>query len=112
MSLQESTGLVTFSLKFNGCLASSNWGGWKLVALPLLYRSVLKPEVDSKVLLDFLARLKRVGKIGGNGEKEKEAEGMWKKVEVYAVARLTDLKEKCGREMDDALVSIFFFGAS
>ena len=109
MSLQESAVLVTFTLKFNGCLASSNWGGWKLVALPLLYRSVLKPEVDSRVLLDFLARLKRVGMVGGNDGKEKEAEGMWKKVEVYAVARLTDLKERCDREMDDALVSILFF---
>ena len=106
MSLQESTGLVTFSLKFNGCLASSNWGGWKLVALPLLYRSALKPEVDSKVLLDFLARLKRTGKVGDSGEKEKEVEGMWKKVEGYAVGRLTVLKEECGREMDDSLVSI------
>ena len=106
MSLQESAELVTFALKFNGCLASSNWGGWKLVALPLLYRSVLKPEVDSKVLLDFLARLKKVEKVGGSGEKEKEAEGMWKKVEGYAVARLTVLKEKCGREMDDSLVSV------
>ena len=106
MSLQESAELVTFTLKFNGCLASSNWGGWKLVALPLLYRSILKPEVDSKVLLDFLARLKRVGKVGGSGEKEKEAEGMWKKVEGYAVARLKALKVKCGREMDDSLVSI------
>ena len=106
MSLQESAELVTFALKFNGCLASSNWGGWKLVALPLLYRSVLKPEVDSKVLLDFLARLKKVEKVGCSGEKEKEAEGMWKKVEGYAVARLTTLKEKCGREMDDSLVSV------
>jgi U3 small nucleolar RNA-associated protein 20 len=107
MSLQESSAeLVTFALKFNGCLASSNWGGWKLVALPLLYRSVLKPEVDSKVLVDFLARLKKLGKIGGSGEKGKEGEGMWTKVEGYAVARLTDLKEKCGREMDDSLVSI------
>ena len=109
MSLQESAGLVTFTLKFNGCLASSNWGGWKLVALPLLYRSVLKSDVDSKVLLVFLARLKRVGKVGGNDEKVKEAEGMWKKVEGYAVGRLTVLKEKCGREMDDALVSIYIF---
>ena len=106
MSLQESAELVTFALKFNGCLASSNWGGWKLVALPLLYRSVLKPEVDSEVLLCFLARLKRVGKVGGSGEKEKEAEGVWKKVEGHAVARLTALKEKCGREMDDSLVSV------
>ena len=101
----ESAGSVAFTLKFNGCLASSNWGGWKLVALPLLYRSVLKPDVDSKVLLDFLARLKRLGRVGGSGEKEKEAEGMWKKTEEYAVAKLTALKEKCGREMDDSLVS-------
>jgi U3 small nucleolar RNA-associated protein 20 len=98
--------LVTFTLKFNGCLASSNWGGWKLVALPLLYRSVLKQDMDSKTLLDFLARLKRVGKVGGSGEKEKEVEGVWKKVEEYAVARLTALMEKCGQEMDDSWVNI------
>ena len=103
---QELAVLVTFTLKFNGCLASSNWGGWKLVALPLLYRSVLKPDVDSKTLLDFLARLKRVGKVGGCGEMEKEAEGVWKKVEGYAVERLMALKEKCGREIDDASVGI------
>ena len=114
MSLRESAGIVTFALKFNGCLASSNWGGWKLVALPLLYRSVLKPDMDSKVLLHFLARVKRLGKVGGGGEKEKEAEGMWKKVEGCAVGRLTVLKEKCGREMDDSLVSSldYFFLAS
>ena len=114
MLVLELAELFTFTLKFNGCLASSNWGGWKLVALPLLYRSVLKPDVDSKVLLDFLARLKRMGKVGGSGEKEKEAEGMWKKVEGYAVGRLTVLKEKCGREMNDSLVSSLnlFFSAS
>ncbi|KAF8805205.1 hypothetical protein BYT27DRAFT_7105392 [Phlegmacium glaucopus] len=108
MSPQELAVLVTFTLKFNGCLASSNWGGWKLVALPLLYRSVLKADVDLKILLDFLARLKRVGKVGGNGvekEKEKEGESVWKKAEEYAVARLTILKEKCGREMEDSWVS-------
>lgn len=100
---------VTFTLKFNGCLASSNWGGWKLIALPLLYRSVFKLDVDSGVLLNFLARLRRVGKIGGSiveKEKEKEAEGVWKKVEEYAVARLMALKEKCGREMVDSWVGI------
>lgn len=30
---------------------------------------------------------------------------MWKKVEEYAAARLTILKEKCGREMEDSWVS-------
>ena len=107
MSPQELAVFATFTLKFNGCLASSNWAGWKLIALPRLYQSILKLDVDFRVLLDFLARLKRVGKVGGNGgEKEKEAEGVWKKVEEYAVARLTALKEKCGREIDDSLVSI------
>ena len=107
MSLQDSAGLATtFTLKFSGCLASSNWGGWNLVALPLLYRFVLKPDLDLKILLDFLARLKRMGKVGGSGERKKEAEGMWKKVEKYAVARLTALEEKCGREMDESLISI------
>ena len=108
MSSQELSVLVTFTLKFNGCLASSNWGGWKLVALPLLYRSILKPEVDSKVLVDFLARLRRAGKVGSNvgKEKEKEAEVVWKKVEEYAIARLVTLKEGCGREMEDSLVSV------
>ena len=105
---QESAISVTFTLKFNGCLASSNWGGWKLVALPLLYRSVLKPDVDPKILLDFLARLKRVGKVGSD-EKGKEADGVWMKVEGYAVARLTDMQEKCGREMDDSWVSIWIY---
>lgn len=57
--------------------------------------------MDSKVLLHFLARLKRLGKVGGSDGKEKEAERMWKKVEGYAVGRLTVLKEKCDREMDD-----------
>jgi len=52
-----------------------------------------------------LARLKRLGKVGGDG-KEKEAERMWKKVEGYADGRLTVLKKKCGREMDESLVSI------
>ena len=109
MSPQELEISMTFTLKFNGCLASSNWGGWRLVALPLLYRSILKPDMDSKVLLNFLARLRRVGKVGGSGggkEKEKEAEGVWKKVEEYALARLTALKEKCGREMEGSWVSV------
>lgn len=109
MSPEELTALVTFTLKFNGCLASSNWDGWKLIALPLLYRSVLKPEIDPKVLLAFLARLRRVGKVGGSGdekEKGKEAESVWEKVEEYAIARMTASKEKYGREMDDSWVSI------
>ena len=108
MSPQELAISMTFTLKFNGCLASSNWGGWRLVALPLLYRSILKPDMDSKVLLNFLARLRRVGKVGGSGggkEKEKEAEGVWKKLEEYAFARLAALKEKCGREMEGSWVS-------
>lgn len=76
MSPQELAVSVAFTLKFNGCLSSSNWGGWELVALPLLYQSVLKADVDSKILLHFLARLKRMGKVGGNGvEKEKVKEG-------------------------------------
>ena len=108
MSPQQPAVQDTFTLKFNGCLASSNWGGWKLIALPLLYRSVFKLGIDSGF---FLARLRRAGKVGGSGvekEKEKEAEGVWKKVEEYAIARLMDLKEKCRREMEDSWVSFFF----
>ena len=65
-------------------------------------------DMDSKVLLDFLAMLKRLGKVGSSGE-EKEAEGMWKKVEGCALGRLMVLKEKCGQEMDDSLVSSLDF---
>lgn len=111
MSPQQLAVQDTFTLKFNGCLASSNWGGWKLIALPLLYRSVFKLGIDSGVLLNFLARLRRASKVGGSGvekEKEKEAEGVWKKVEGYAIARLMDLKEKCRREMEDFWVSFSF----
>ena len=44
--------------------------------------------MDSKTLLDFLARLNRVGKVGDSNEKEKEVEDVWKRVEGYAVERL------------------------
>jgi len=55
-----------FSLRLHGLLADLNWGGWKLVALPLLLKATRKPEsltVNPRVLIDFLAGIVRVRKL-------------------------------------------------
>ena len=50
MNQGSSQELAAFALKFNGCLASSVWGRWRFVALPLLYGSVLGVDIDSILL--------------------------------------------------------------
>jgi len=82
-----------FALKLNGCLAHSGWGGWRMVAIPLLSKSVVKPDIlerEPKLLLDFLAKLKRGKKIN-----PAEMDAVWRlKIEACALARLAAWKEK------------------
>lgn len=55
-----------FSLRLHGILADLNWGGWKLVAIPLLLKATRKPEnltVNPRVLIDFLAGIVRARKL-------------------------------------------------
>jgi len=55
-----------FSLRLHGILADLNWGGWRLVALPLLLKATRKPEsltVDPRVLIDFLVGIVRARKL-------------------------------------------------
>jgi len=82
-----------FALKLNGCLADSGWGGWRMVAIPLLSKSVVKPDIlekEPKLLLDFLAKLKR-----GKNINPAEMDVVWRtRIEACALARLASWKEK------------------
>ena len=61
---------TSFTLPFHACLAELSWGGWKLVALPLvlkhtlpLFTKVDQERVISRFMLAFLATLKRSKKL-------------------------------------------------
>ncbi|KDR69878.1 hypothetical protein GALMADRAFT_255731 [Galerina marginata CBS 339.88] len=102
---------LSFTLKLHLCLADAGWGGWKLVAIPVLLKSMVKPELglidrEQRRFVAFLAALQRGKKIGGPGELDM----VWrKKIEGVVVGRLTDGKWKEGcaddivAELDDIL---------
>lgn len=82
----EGSGLL-FALQLSGCLAEAGWGGWKLVAQPLVLRMTVAPEVleaQPRKVLSLLAALKRA-KMLGNGE----ADIVWReRLEKWALGRL------------------------
>lgn len=97
---------LRFALQLNGALAELGWGGWKLVALPLVLKNTVKPEIlenDGKAVLEFLARVKRARKISAG-----EVDLVWRtRVEKCALERLGSIKERLGggvaSEVDDIL---------
>jgi U3 small nucleolar RNA-associated protein 20 len=59
---------LSFALKLHLCLADAGWAGWKLIGLPLVFRSTVKPDLqlmDShrRELISFVAALKRGRKL-------------------------------------------------
>lgn len=95
---------VSFALKLHLCLADVNWGGWKLIALPVLIKSTAKPDLgllnrEQRRLIAFLAALMRGGKLGTPAE----VDVSWKKkVETVIVTRLTGGEWK-GGSTDEAV---------
>lgn len=81
---------LSFTLKLHLCLADANWGGWKMIALPIVLRSTIRPETGltdryQRELISFLAALKREKKLGASGE----ADVVWKKkIESVVLGRL------------------------
>lgn len=101
-----------FAMQLNGALAELGWGGWKLVALPLVLKNSVKPEVLEKHggrVLEFLARVKKAKKISPG-----EVDLVWRtRVEKCALERLGSVKERLGSdvasEVDDILTLSSFF---
>ncbi|KAF8181826.1 armadillo-type protein [Pholiota molesta] len=103
---------LAFTLKFHLCLAEAGWGGWKLIAAPVLFRATVKPEVGlvqgdgQRRLVGFLAALMRADKLGSVAELEL---GWKRKVEAVVNERLEGGKWKEGdmgsavAELDDIL---------
>jgi U3 small nucleolar RNA-associated protein 20 len=84
---------VLFALKFTGCLAELEWGGWKLVALPLLLKSTIKSdffEKEPRRLIGFLAALKTAKKLITG-----ETDAVWRaRIEKCALDRLRAWKKQ------------------
>lgn len=82
--------VISFTLKLHLCLADAGWGGWKLIALPLIFRFITNPELcllerHHKELIRFLAALKRGRKLGPLAD----IDLVWKrKVEMIILGRL------------------------
>lgn len=105
-----------FALQLNGALAELGWGGWKLVALPLVLKNTVKPEVleaHGQRVLQFLARVKKAKRVSAG-----EADLVWRtRVEKCALERLGSVKERLGgdaageaaSEVDDILALSSFF---
>ncbi|PPR05452.1 hypothetical protein CVT24_008221 [Panaeolus cyanescens] len=111
-----STHPLAFTLKLNLCLSDSGWGGWKMVALPLVMRSTLRSDAGlaqyaPRQLLAFAASLKREKNITPS-----DSDTVWRtKLETLAMERLQGGKWKEGNtvdalgELDDILTLSPFF---
>lgn len=80
----------SFTMKFHLCLADTGWSGWKLVALPLIFKFTSWPELrlmerHQKELITFLSALKKGRKLGS----PTEVDLVWKKkIEAIILGRL------------------------
>jgi U3 small nucleolar RNA-associated protein 20 len=78
---------LSFALNLHLCLADAGWAGWKLIGLPLVLRSTIKPGLqlmDSQggELIHFVAALKRGRKLGPSSD----IDPVWRrKIEVVVV---------------------------
>lgn len=94
---------LSFTLKFNLCLADAGWGGWKLVASPVLLKSMTKTELglidkEQRRLIAFLAALQREKKLAAPGDLDL----VWRrKIQAVILQRLADgaWKEECSDDM-------------
>lgn len=93
---------LSFTLKFNLCLADAGWGGWKLVASPVLMKSVIKPELglvdkEQRRLIAFLAALQREKKLAAPSDVDLV---LRRKIESTVLERLANEKWKHGTSDD------------
>ncbi|KAG5642515.1 hypothetical protein DXG03_002616 [Asterophora parasitica] len=101
-----------FILKLNGCLAELGWGGWKLVAQPLILKMTVAQgvlEQDPRQVLEFLAALKRMKKLSFG-----ETDLVWReKIEKRTLTRLKGWHQASGKEasteLNDILTLTGFF---
>ena len=79
---------VKYALEIHGILVEMGWGGWKMIALPvLLKRSIPLLEVQSLQVLRLLSKVKEEGKLG-------EVDVVWKRgVEAWLKGRLSNCTE-------------------
>jgi U3 small nucleolar RNA-associated protein 20 len=102
VSVSSTLSTTEFTLRLHGILADLNWGGWKLVALPVLLKATRKPETfnaDPRLLVDFLAGLVRARKLG-----VEDVDLVWKEnYERWIIERLRFLEKAI--QASDAAVS-------
>lgn len=102
---------LSFTLKFNLCLADSGWGGWKLIATPVLLKSTIKPELglvdkERRRLVAFLAALQRGKKLGAPADLDLA----WRrKIEVIVLSRFSEGSWKEGPSEDTVIIFDFPF---
>ncbi|KAF6761034.1 hypothetical protein DFP72DRAFT_1002832 [Ephemerocybe angulata] len=98
----------TFVIQLNGALAELGWGGWKLVALPLLLKNTVKEGVAMKEgTFSFLARVRRGKKLS-----VEQTDLVWRtRVEKAARERLGEVEKLGGAaaEVNDILTLSPFF---
>ncbi|KAH6910215.1 U3 snoRNP protein Utp20 [Coprinopsis sp. MPI-PUGE-AT-0042] len=96
---------LTLGLKLHGALAELGWGGWKMIALPLVLKATVRPsllEQEPRKLFSFLASLRRLKKLSPG-----EVDMVWKaKIEKCALARLEVLKGQAGDAVDSEINDI------
>jgi len=105
---------LQFVLKLNVCLAELGWGGWKLVALPLLLKAAASQtmlDLDPPKILEVLATLRKSKKFSVS-----DTDLVWKdRFERFALARLEkwtlspQTEPEVARELEDILTMSSFF---
>ncbi|KAF8901183.1 armadillo-type protein, partial [Gymnopilus junonius] len=95
---------LSFTLKLHLCLADAGFGGWKFVALPVLFKSVMKPELGliESERRRLLAGKKLGGGVGGAGDLDIVLRN---KIEGLVLGRFGDESWKEGTS-DDAVAEL------
>ncbi|KAF9461848.1 hypothetical protein BDZ94DRAFT_790553 [Collybia nuda] len=88
---------LRFALKLNGCLADLGWGGWKLIALPLILKLTISPSVlekEPRAVLRFLASLRRAKRLSSG-----ETDLVWReRLEKWTLERLKTWNKESGED--------------
>ncbi|KAG7091487.1 hypothetical protein E1B28_010518 [Marasmius oreades] len=115
--LWEDEEMDSFTLKLHGVLSELGWGGWKMIAQPVLVKKTsrkLETETEmaikGKETIILLAALCRRGKLG-------EVDLVWRrKVEEWSYKRLKEFAGRAGElgvteasELDDILALSAYF---
>lgn len=105
---------LSFALKLHLCLSEAGWAGWKLIGLPLVIRSTIKPEMQlidghGGELLSFIAALKKGRKLGPCTE----IDLVWRrKIEVVVLGCLKSHNWKAESASDVCCIPLFPTGAN